>query len=148
MNTYDAEAWVRAELDSAMRKFGPFASPHEGYAVILEELDELWVEVKAHDLDGMREEAIQVAAMALRFLVDICTEPTRAMNRLSDDGFSVFKLRLRDVLVAAIDSQEPGVMSSAGLAYTADEVLAVIADPDNHPAIRDLWHESITGEPS
>ena len=52
------------------------SSPHEGYAVILEELDELWQEVKASkpgsDRDAMRKEALQVAAMAVRFIQDVC----------------------------------------------------------------------------
>ncbi|MGD0497562.1 MAG: hypothetical protein ABSC23_03900 [Bryobacteraceae bacterium] len=50
-----------------------FNSAHEGYAVILEEMDELKAEVwkRHHDADLMRKEAVQVAAMAIRFLVDI-----------------------------------------------------------------------------
>lgn len=50
------------------------ASPHEGYAVILEELDELWDEVCAQscDLAKARKEAAQVAAMGIRFLMDLC----------------------------------------------------------------------------
>ena len=50
--------------------------PHEGYAVILEELDELWEEVKSQhpDRQRMRAEAAQVAATALRFMVDVCPE--------------------------------------------------------------------------
>ncbi len=72
---------VLKEYDRAVELHGPFNSPHEGYAVILEELDELWAEVKINpkDIDiknfrrdRMEEEAIQVAAMALRFLND-CT---------------------------------------------------------------------------
>lgn len=48
-------------------------TPHEGYAVILEELDELWVEIKKKkpDTQEMRKEAIQVAAMAVRFIEDL-----------------------------------------------------------------------------
>ena len=53
-----------------------FNSAHEGYAVILEELDELWDEVKCNassrDIIKMQKEAVQVAAMAIRFLTDIC----------------------------------------------------------------------------
>ena len=65
------------ELLKASAKFGPFASAHEGFAVLLEEVDELWdaVKIKQSDptrVDKMRAEAIQVAAMALRFLVDLC----------------------------------------------------------------------------
>ncbi len=65
---------VTEELQSAMRKFPPFNSPHEGYAVILEELDELWDEVKKNPphKGAMREEATQVAAMAIRFMLE-CT---------------------------------------------------------------------------
>jgi hypothetical protein len=62
------------ELDRAVEKFGPFASAHEGYAVILEELDELWYEVKHGTPARQRAEAIQVAAMSLRFLADLCGE--------------------------------------------------------------------------
>jgi hypothetical protein len=50
--------------------------PHEGYAVILEELDELWDLVKAYpkraSTDDMRPEAIQIAAMAVRFVLNVC----------------------------------------------------------------------------
>lgn len=60
-----------AELRDATGKFGPFASAREGYAVILEEVDEMRVEVMHGPPVRAREEATQVAAMAMRFLVDI-----------------------------------------------------------------------------
>ena len=67
---------VVAELAKATSKHGPMMSPHEGYAIILEEMDELWMEIKKqYDVrtkERMREEAIQVAAMAMRFIMDIC----------------------------------------------------------------------------
>ncbi len=67
---------VGREYNRAASKFGAFASAHEGYAVILEELDELKAEVwknrKTRDVAKMRAEACQVAAMALRFMVDVC----------------------------------------------------------------------------
>jgi len=57
----------------AAHKHAPMRGPHEGYAVTLEELDELWSEIKADDRSGnMRKEATHVAAMALRFLIDVC----------------------------------------------------------------------------
>jgi hypothetical protein len=66
------------ELLSAVGRYGPMASAHEGYAVILEELDELkaevWKSPKKRDMRAMREEAVQVAAMALRFIRDVCGE--------------------------------------------------------------------------
>lgn len=66
---------VLHEVMRAMRKFAPFNSAHEGYAVLLEEVDELWDEVKKNqrvrDRDKMRTEAIQCAAMAVRFVLDV-----------------------------------------------------------------------------
>lgn len=63
-----------AELYKAQQKHAPMHSPHEGWAVIWEELDELWDEVRAQKPDRakMRKEALQVAAMALRFISDVC----------------------------------------------------------------------------
>lgn len=66
---------VRTELTQAMAKFPAMNTAHEGYAVLLEEVDELWEQVRAKQ--GMRrgenlyKEAIQVAAMAVRFAYDI-----------------------------------------------------------------------------
>ncbi len=67
---------VEAEYIRASSMNAPFNSAHEGYGVILEELDELWDEIKKkrrlRDPKLMKEEAIQVAAMAVRFIYDIC----------------------------------------------------------------------------
>lgn len=66
---------VFEELERARAKHHrPMHGPHEGYAVILEELDELWDEVKAQKPEKvkMRKEAMQIAAMALRFIEDVC----------------------------------------------------------------------------
>ena len=62
---------IVTELTSARRKFPAFHSGHEGYAVIREELDELWDAVKRDDIAHARREAVQVAAMALRFIGDL-----------------------------------------------------------------------------
>lgn len=62
---------VLDELESATNTHGPFHSAHEGFAILLEEVDELWEEVKFGTPERAREECIQVAAMALRFLKDI-----------------------------------------------------------------------------
>jgi hypothetical protein len=70
----EATLWeVQEELESAMDKFDPFNTAHEGYAVILEEVDELWTEVKTQNPEWskMRRECIQIAAMAIRFINDL-----------------------------------------------------------------------------
>lgn len=71
---------VRSELMIATKKFDNFNSAHEGYAVILEELDELWEEVKCKQ-DGrsqaaLLEESTQVATMGARFMIDIILRST------------------------------------------------------------------------
>jgi hypothetical protein len=65
---------VEAEYWQAKQKFNNFHNAHEGYAVLLEEVDELWTEVCRHkrNKENMRAEAIQVCAMALRFALDVC----------------------------------------------------------------------------
>lgn len=67
---------IAAEIVRAEKRFKPFNSAHEGYAVLREEVDELWEEVKkkrAHrSHDAMRKEAVQIAAMAIRFIRDVC----------------------------------------------------------------------------
>lgn len=72
----NALADVVDELMGALEKFPPMNSAHEGYAVLDEEMDELWDHVKTkqgeRDIEKMRKEAVQVAAMALRFIADVC----------------------------------------------------------------------------
>jgi hypothetical protein len=64
------------ELERAQTRYAPMHSPHEGYAILREEVDELWNVVKRRpspkNLPAMRAEAVQVAAMGLRFLLDLC----------------------------------------------------------------------------
>lgn len=66
-----ALAKVRAEVLSAIERYPAFNSAHEGYAVLREEVDELWDDVKRNWPQGAVEEAVQVAAMGVRFVMDI-----------------------------------------------------------------------------
>lgn len=59
------------ELKSATEKHGPFKTAHHGYAVILEEMDEFWQEVKHGTPERAHEEAVQIAAMAIRYCMDL-----------------------------------------------------------------------------
>ena len=76
MEVQDAMALIYAEYLRASARYPAFNSPHEGIAVMEEEFTELRTEVFAnHSLrshERMRKEAVQVGAMALRFLVDLC----------------------------------------------------------------------------
>jgi len=67
---------LSAELNKAVKKYGPFNSAHEGYAVILEEIDELWEEVRKkrskRSKKNMAAECRQIASMAIRFIMDLC----------------------------------------------------------------------------
>jgi len=66
---------VAVEFKRAEGMYSPFASLHEGWAILEEEVEELWDEVKKspkrRDPAKIREEAVQVAAMAFRFLYDL-----------------------------------------------------------------------------
>lgn len=77
-----AKGWIEdifEEYIHASQERGNFASPHEGYAVILGELEELWHAVKQSKhgpMDrAMAQGATQIAAASLRFLVDFCRNP-------------------------------------------------------------------------
>lgn len=69
---------VNDELVSALTKHPSMHSAHEGYSVILEEMDELkeevWKRQSKRNMERMREEAVQVAAMAIRFILDVCDQ--------------------------------------------------------------------------
>jgi hypothetical protein len=68
---------LAAECECAMAKFASFNSAHEGYAVILEELDEAWTEIKRNNVELAIEEMVQVGAMALRFVVEMRAQQSR-----------------------------------------------------------------------
>jgi hypothetical protein len=65
---------VENELMKAKETYPDFHSMHEGYAVLLEEVEELWNEVKRKPKDrndrAIKKECIQIAAMALRVIID------------------------------------------------------------------------------
>ena len=66
---------ARDELAIARAKYRPMASAHEGWAVLREEVDELWEEVKKkpskRNTEAIYAELVQVAAMAQRMAEDI-----------------------------------------------------------------------------
>jgi len=67
---------IHMECMSASQQFPAFNNAHEGLAVIWEEFEELKKEVfkkqSNYDIPKMRKEVIQLGAMALRFIYDVC----------------------------------------------------------------------------
>lgn len=64
------------EAEEAMNKYKrPFASAHEFYGVLMEEVDELWDEIKKkeqdYDKENQRKEATQCMAVLLRFINEL-----------------------------------------------------------------------------
>ena len=74
MEAGQALCLIEEELDRAQEKFpAPFASWHEGCAIIEEEFLEFRTEVFwGKSADDRQTECVQLAAMALRFLVELC----------------------------------------------------------------------------
>lgn len=65
---------VVRELERAEAKHPGMNSPHEGWSVIFEELEDLREHVRAdtgRSVDA-RKEAIQVAAMGMRYALNLC----------------------------------------------------------------------------
>lgn len=83
---------VYEEYFTATNSFEPFNSMHEGYAVLKEEVDELWTNIKLNAnkhpnrLELIRKEALQVAAMAIRIIYD---SHSSELDRTKDGAISV-----------------------------------------------------------
>lgn len=73
------KALVSAELKRARDGHAKQHSLHEGFAVLLEEVDEFWDEVKKksknRDLQKTLAELVQIAAMAQRTAEDVLGVP-------------------------------------------------------------------------
>jgi len=67
---------IYKEVERANSLYPAFHSNHEAYAVILEELDEVWDEIKkSKEVTGneqIKSELIQVAAMCVKYIENLC----------------------------------------------------------------------------
>ncbi len=70
VDKHNIDQLIEVENDRGFQAHGQFASSHEMYAVILEELDEFWASVKANDPDPA--ELLQIAALAKRGVLELC----------------------------------------------------------------------------
>lgn len=60
---------LEKEMDFGKDKYGDYHSAHEHYAVLQEEVDEWWQAVKGNIADSCQYELLQVAAVALRYII-------------------------------------------------------------------------------
>lgn len=68
---------IEAVFDEVVRarsEHAPMRGAHDGHALILQEVHGLWGAIKDRRCDAqeMRDRAIQVAAMAVAFVVEVC----------------------------------------------------------------------------
>lgn len=64
--TYTALCSVEARMERAQTAFGPFASAHEALGVALEEWTELISAIQANDMEAIKHEALDLAAVLIR----------------------------------------------------------------------------------
>jgi hypothetical protein len=76
MRVDEALKQIENEFLRASDLYPDLHSNHEAYAVIKEEMDELWDEIKkSKDVKGnnqIRHELIQIGAMVVRYLENLC----------------------------------------------------------------------------
>jgi hypothetical protein len=70
---------VLSQVSHADERYGPFKSSHEGFGVLAEEVVELLDSIRENDIVGIKIEAIQVSATALR--IAVCCEDEEFQKR-------------------------------------------------------------------
>jgi NTP pyrophosphatase (non-canonical NTP hydrolase) len=68
------------ESEKAEDRYGSFASTHEGFGVLAEEVSELLDAIRSNLAGSVRIEAIQVAAVALRIAESMSNTETKARS--------------------------------------------------------------------
>lgn len=72
---------IYGEIHKANRRYGPFRSSHEGLGVLVEECDELRDAIHRNDIESIRTEAIQVAAVATRVAYSMLNRATVSRSK-------------------------------------------------------------------
>lgn len=57
---------IETRMDTARRRYGPFASTHEALGVAVEEWDELRAAIQSNNLMDVSDECIDLAAVLVR----------------------------------------------------------------------------------
>jgi hypothetical protein len=82
MTLSDLIPLLQKEMDYGYGRFGKYHNSHEHYAVLQEEVDEWWDAVKGNFSDCAMYELIQVAAVALRFVIENNTLDLEDVQRM------------------------------------------------------------------
>ena len=61
---------IEKEMTFGFIEYGPYHSAHEQYAVLKEEVEEWWDAIKGNMADSCQYELLQVAAVALRYIIE------------------------------------------------------------------------------
>ena len=70
MTLNDLLPLIDKEMETAYNKYGPYHNSHEHYAVLQEEVDEWFDAIKSNISESCQYELLQVAAVALRFIIE------------------------------------------------------------------------------
>ena len=81
MNASEVDARVQNEIDCATEKYGAFASAHEGYGVLAEEMSELLDAIRSNTDVVVQIEACQVAAVAWHLAASLTDENEATLKR-------------------------------------------------------------------
>ena len=74
-----ALADIEARIDAADKRYGPFASAHEGLGVALEEWQELVEAVRSNSIIDVQSECLDLAAVCIRLAMCL-GEPQTALR--------------------------------------------------------------------
>ena len=69
----EAQAVIQAEMNEAHDRYGEYASPIEAVGVMQEEMTEVWAEIHGNCPMMARREALQLAAVCIRFATSTTT---------------------------------------------------------------------------
>ncbi len=70
MTISDLTPLLEKEMAFGRKEHGEYHSAHEHYAVLQEEVDEWWDAIKGNMADSCQYELLQVAAVALRYIIE------------------------------------------------------------------------------
>lgn len=81
LSKMEIDEMIAHEINVADERYGDFMSSHEGLGVLMEEFDELRSAIHANKLESVREESIDIAAVATRIAYAMSNGATRKRSK-------------------------------------------------------------------